>query len=191
MTNNKIIIVTGTPGAGKTTVLNGALEKVKNAAVFNYADVMLEVGKGMGLDSNHDAIRKLPLAKQRELQKAAAEKIAERTKGLTIVDTHCTIRTEKGYLPGLPEWVIKALNPSTIVLVEAPTSEIALRRKTDRTRSRENEKDTLIHMQQDINRAIALAYASLCGATVKIIENKNNKLADAVSELVKLLKEED
>jgi adenylate kinase len=28
-----------------------------------------------------------------------------------IVDTHCTVKTPKGYMPGLPAWVLKEIKP--------------------------------------------------------------------------------
>lgn len=187
----KIIVITGTPGAGKTTVLEGAIHKYektgKEIKVLNYADVMLEVGQSLGLGKDHDAIRKISLKEQRDLQKKAAEKISAGAKGLTLVDTHCTVKTKRGYLPGLPEWVIKALNPHTIVLVEADPEEIVGRRKTDQTRKRDEEDIEQIGLQQEINRAAALTSASMCGATVKIIANHNNALDKAVDELVKVM----
>lgn len=43
----KIIIITGTPGAGKTTVLNETLKKFSpdNVQIVNYGDIMLEIAK--------------------------------------------------------------------------------------------------------------------------------------------------
>lgn len=182
----KIYVITGTPGAGKTSVLNAASAKVK-ANIVNYADVMLETGKSLGLGNNHDALRKLPLESQKELQKKAAEKIASSAQGITIVDTHCTVRTANGYLPGLPEWVIKALNPVSIIVVDAKPREILSRREKDSTRHRDKETLESIKLQQEINYAAAIAAATLCGATVKIIENRNNNLGKAAEELAKIL----
>jgi len=183
-----IIVVTGTPGAGKTTVLMAAIAKIgqEKVKVINFADSMLKVGESLGLGGNHDAIRKLPTEQQRDLQKRAAGAIAAETFEKVIVDTHCTINTPEGYLPGMPEWVVKALNPRVIVLVEAPPEEISGRRQTDKSRVRDEEDIRYILLQQDINRAAAFAYAALSGATVKIIENRNNKLEDAADEFKEL-----
>lgn len=186
----KIIVLTGTPGAGKTTVLGEAMELIKdssNVNVVNYADAMLETGKELGLGSDHDKIRKLPVEEQIDLQKKAAERIAQESDEITIVDTHSTVKTKDGYLPGLPEWVIKALNPETIVLVEADADEIVGRRSSDETRERDKETAEQINLHQKINRVAALSSANMCGATVKIIENHDNKLKEAASDFAELL----
>ncbi len=183
-----IVVVTGTPGAGKTTVLNKALEKVKDYVVVNYGDVMLEVAKSEGLVEHRDEMRKLPLETQRRIQKTAARKIAEMAKEKKIiVDTHCSIKTPKGYLPGLPKWVLEELKPDIIVLIEAYPEEIAGRRASDETRIRDAESVEKIKEHQEMNRAIAMAYAMFTGATVKIVENHDNKLEEAVDDLIKIL----
>lgn len=186
--DSKIIAITGTPGAGKTTVLENALDKLgEDVKIINYADMMLEAGKDMGVGSDHDAIRKLPLGKQRELQERAAKNIADCAEGVVIVDTHSTVRTPSGYLPGLPEWVVRALKPQVILLVEANPEEIVGRRTNDPTRKRDAEAIEGIELHQQINRASALAAAELCGAAVKVIKNHDNGLDEASAELVELV----
>jgi|ETNmetMinimDraft_2_1059921.scaffolds.fasta_scaffold06225_6 adenylate kinase len=184
---NRIIALTGVPGSGKTTVLKKALSMTSNVSVVNFADVMLGVGEELGLGSDHDAIRKQPLDVQKELQKKAAKKIAKDASGITIVDTHATIKTKDGYLPGLPQWVLSVLNPSTIVIVEASSKDINLRRQMDKSRSRDDDGEVGIELHQELNRAISLAYAAASGATVKIIINEQNKLEEASKTLLDLL----
>ena len=182
----KIIVVTGTPGAGKTTVLNGAMKKLRGVSLVNYGDVMFEISKERGIKSRDD-MRKQALEVQRDIQTRAAEKIVSMSKGVTIVATHSTIRTPHGYIPGMPEWVIKSLKPSIIVLVEASPKQIAKRRAKDKTRARDSEAVAEIELQQNINRMFASAYAAMTGASVEIIINADNKLNQAVSELIKLV----
>jgi adenylate kinase len=187
----KIIVLTGTPGAGKTTVLKKALENLDiNVKITNFADNMLAVGEELGLGSDHDAIRKQPVEVQKDLQKKAAEKIAQEAAAgdlLTIVDTHATVRTKEGYLPGLPEWVIVPLKPKIILVIEADPEEIIGRRNKDQTRQRDKEDKEGIKMHQDVNRKAAQTAADLCGASVKVIENHDNGLEKAAEDLAKLL----
>lgn len=183
----KIIVVTGTPGAGKTTVLSGALSNFKGrVSCINYGDFMFEIAKQRGIKGRDD-MRKQSLAVQREIQTRAAEQIAAKANGLAIVDTHSTILTPNGYIPGMPEWIIKALSPAAIVLVEAEPKQIAKRRAKDKTRSRDVESVHEIQLHQELNRMFAASYAAMTGAAVKTIVNADKRLDKAVAELSKLI----
>ncbi|ADP77675.1 Adenylate kinase [Methanothermus fervidus DSM 2088] len=183
----KTVVITGVPGSGTTTVLKNALKNL-NYVNVNYGDVMLEIAKEKKLVEDRDQIRKLPSDIQREIQKEAARKIRKiAEKENVIVDTHCTIKTPTGFLPGLPKWVLDELNPQLFILVEADPEEILVRRINDKSRSRDMEKINEIKLHQEMNRAAAMAYAVLTGASVKIIENHDEKLDEAVNELVNIL----
>lgn len=188
-----LVVVTGIPGAGKTTVVNAALEKLGKLNVkyemINYGDVMLEIAKSKKLVKERDEMRKLAPDKQKEIQKKAAQQIAKMAAGRNIIlDTHCTIRTPKGYLPGLPEWVIRKLMPDRFVLVEANEDEIHARRTGDASRTRDAESAEEIALHQEVNRNIAEAYSVLTGMTVKVIYNRQNKLDDAANAMVEVLR---
>ena len=146
---------------------------------------MIEIAKEMGLVKNRDEMRKLTLKQQKELQIKTAEKIAGMNN--VIVDTHCTIKTPKGYMPGLPEWVIKKLKPDTILLIEAPAKEIYERRMNDKTRNRDPDSIEKINEHQHINRAVAMAYSAITGSTVKIINNHENAIDEAIVEVKPVL----
>ncbi|HEC88156.1 MAG TPA: adenylate kinase [Thermoplasmata archaeon] len=179
-------IISGIPGAGKTTVLNEML-KILSFEVINYGDVMFNMAKEYGI-KDRDEMRKLPYSKQIEIQKRAAEKISE--KDNVIIDTHCTIKTPYGYMPGLPYNILKILKPERIILIEANPDEIEKRREKDKDiRERDEESIEEMRLHQLMNRISAMSYAVLIGATVKIIENRQGKLKEAVNELVKTLRE--
>ena len=105
-----------------------------------------------------------------------------------IVDTHCTIKTPAGFLPGLPKWVLDELEPDMFILIEADGEEILMRRLSDETRTRDMEKLSDIELHQEMNRAVSMAYAALTGATVKIIKNHDNRLEEPVEEMINTLK---
>jgi adenylate kinase len=184
----KVVVIAGIPGSGSTTVLSKALEELDYLYV-NYGDVMLEIAKGDGLVDNRDDLRKLPPDIQKEVQENAAQSIREKSEQSNIiVDTHCTINTPSGFLPGLPKWVLDQLKPDMFVLLDADGDEILKRRISDTTRNRDSERLKDIELHQEMNRAASMAYAVLTGATVKIIENHDNKVDEAVDEMVKTLK---
>jgi adenylate kinase len=183
-----VVVVTGTPGVGKSTVLKAALELASGSfTVVNYGDVMLKTAKAEGV-KNRDELRRLSPGTQRKIQSRAAEEIAEKAKNRSIiVDTHCTVKTPAGYLPGLPVWVLEALKPEKLVLIEAEPKEIANRRMKDKSRLRDADVLAEIEEHQQVNRAMAAAYAALTGATVKIIKNNDNKLLEAAKNFVDIL----
>lgn len=183
----KLVVVAGIPGSGSTTVLTKALEHLDYLHI-NYGDVMLEIAEKEGLVDDRDSIRKLSPELQKEIQRKAAKNIKERSEQSNIiVDTHCTIKTPKGFLPGLPKWVLDELQPDMFVLLEANGDEILMRRINDTTRIRDLEKLSDIKLHQEMNRAVSMAYAVLTGATVKIIKNHDNKLDESVGEMIKTL----
>jgi len=183
----KVVVVAGIPGSGSTTVLQHALKETDYVHV-NYGDVMLEIAQEMNLVEDRDSMRKLPPETQKQVQKKAAGTIRARAeKANTIVDTHCTIKTPSGFLPGLPQWVLEELEPDMFILIEADGDEILMRRVTDTTRTRDSERLQDINQHQEMNRATAMAYAVYTGATVKIIENHNDLLEKSVEEMKQTL----
>lgn len=90
-------------------------------------------------------------------------------------------------MPGLPIWVLEELQPDLFVLVEAHPDEIIYRRLNDDTRERDLQKVKDIELHQQMNRATSMAYATLTGATVKIVSNHDNHLDSSVKKLVNVL----
>jgi adenylate kinase len=174
-----VIVVTGIPGVGKTTVMQKAAEGM-DIQFVTFGTVMIDIAKELGLVKDRDEMRKLTLDQQKQLQIKTADKVGKMKN--VILDTHCTVKTQKGYLPGLPEWVLRKLNPTAIIIVEADPQEIFNRRAKDMTRNRDPDSIEKIAEHQMMNRAAAMAYATLTGATVKIVLNHDNKLDAAVKE---------
>jgi adenylate kinase len=183
----KLVVLTGIPGSGSTTLLNKALEQV-DYVHLNYGDIMTEIAIKEKIVEHRDELRKLPAETQKEIQAQAAKEIKQRSENdNVIVDTHCTINTPAGFLPGLPIWVLEQLQPDQFILVEAYPDEIMYRRLNDETRERDHQKAKEIDLHQEMNRATSMAYATLTGATVKIVQNHDNHLDSSVKKLVNVL----
>lgn len=184
----KLVVITGIPGSGSTTVLENTLKKIEYLHL-NYGDIMTKIAKDEGIADNRDELRKLSPEIQKNIQKKAAKFIKSSSQNENvIVDTHCTIKTPSGFLPGLPKWVLEELNPDIFILIEADPDEIILRRISDDTRTRDMEMSSEINLHQEINRATAMSYATFTGATVKILENHNDQLDIIVSKMVETLR---
>jgi adenylate kinase len=183
-------IITGVPGVGKTTVITGALKKLEEGGVryanISFGSFMFEMAVKKGLVQNRDEMRLLAKDEQRTLQQLAAGAIAK-TEGNVIVDTHASVKTPRGYLPGLPEWVLEELKPDLFVLIESDEDQILGRRLGDPSRVRDMDTYRALVSHQSFNRAIAAAYAMKTGCTVAIVTNANHLLDDAVDALAELL----
>ncbi len=188
---SKIVVLTGVPASGGTTVTRKAIEQLEAQGnpfkMVIYSDIMLEEAIQRGWVQARDDIRKLDPPKQRDLQQIAARTIADMATTPLVVDTHATVRTPKGYLPGLPTWVLNELKPDLILVVEAEPQEIMRRRNADKSRKRDVQDERGIQEHQEVNKAICMAYAAYTGATVKILQNRDGKLSEAVQELMSTL----
>ncbi len=187
-----MVVVTGTPGAGKSTVIAGALKELKTRgteySLINYGDVMLKLMRARFKGTDRDEMRKVPTGPYRKIQREAARRIVHAAeKNPVLVDTHCLVKKPEGYYPGLPRWVLEELNPESIVIIEAPAREVLGRRSRDIGRCRDRDALAEVEEHQQLNRAIAMAYAALTGATVRIIVNRDGKLSEAVKEMVEVL----
>jgi len=190
----RVIVVTGIPGTGKTTVCNEALKLAeqtrKRIQAVNYGSIMVELSRKRGNSLHRDELRRSGLTFQRNLQVEAAKIISKKTgevEGDLIVDTHMSIKTANGYLAGLPFHVLQLLNPDIFVLVEAEPHEVLSRRFRDRTRKRDKVLEDEIMEEILFSRLMAVACAVLTGASVKIIKNPDGKQAEAAEEIIKLL----
>jgi adenylate kinase len=185
------IIITGVPGVGKTTVIDGALKKLEEEGItyqsINFGSFMFDVASREGKVRDRDQMRKLDREIQKDLQRMAGKAIAT-IEGNVIIDTHCSIRTPQGFLPGLPEWVITELKPDMLILVETDEDQILQRRLKDPTRIRDMEGGKSIGEHQQFNRMIAGAIATQTGCTVKFVKNQDFLLEQAVSDMIASLR---
>lgn len=190
----RVIIVTGIPGTGKTTVCNEVVKLAeqngKKIEVMNYGSVMVELSRKSGKALHRDELRKSGLDFQRNVQAEAAKIISEnatKVQGDLIVDTHMSIKTVDGYLAGLPSHVLRLLNPEMLILVEAEPLEVLSRRVKDRSRKRDKAMEGEIAEEILFSRLMAAACAVLTGAAVKIVKNPAGKQVLAAEEVLKLL----
>ncbi|RPJ51364.1 MAG: adenylate kinase [Methanobacteriota archaeon] len=187
----KRIVITGVPGVGKTTVINGALDLLGREGItyqsINFGSFMFETATAEGIVKDRDEMRKLDRTVQKHLQQQAARGIAQ-VEGNVIIDTHASVKTPKGFLAGLPEWVLRELQPDVVVLVETDEDQILKRRLTDATRTRDMDTTKEILEHQQFNRAIAAAYSMVTGCTVKIVKNQDYLLDRAVTDMADVLR---
>lgn len=182
-----MIIVMGIPGAGKTTVLTAALKAASGWRVVNWGDRMVEIAKSQGLVQSRDEMRKLPVERQAKIQEDVADSLAKE-EGKWILDTHCSINTPNGYLPGLPFRLLGKLKVDHLVLIESPVENILRRRTADESRQRDAQPRALLEEQLLVNKALICSYAAFSGAPVLFVVNEDGKVDAAAQKLGQLLR---
>ena len=195
----KVVIVTGVPGVGKTTVIKLLEEQAKEEGirikVANYGTYMLNTALSEGIVDDRDELRRLPLRKQLELQRLAARKIIEDSlkelgdNGVLVVDTHALVKTVAGYWPGLPRHVLDELKPDMIAVIEADPEEVAARQERDKSRKRsdiggvEGVRDLMTNA-----RTASISSAVFYASTIAIVQNREGKASEAAKELLSYIK---
>ena len=82
----KRIVITGVPGVGKTTVVNGALEKLGKEGIayqsINFGTFMFEVASGQKIVSERDGMRRLP-GRYRRISRGRRPRPSRRSRGIS------------------------------------------------------------------------------------------------------------
>lgn len=178
------IIVTGAPGVGKTSIMEGLAES--GWKIVNFGSIMLEIAKEKyGIADRDDMRRKIKVSEYKKIQAEAAGRIAGMG-GDILVDTHMSIFKNGWYYPGLPVDQLALIKPDGLLVVEAGLDELRKRREKDKgVRKREEFPDEL----QEMNRYYASAYSAVTGAPVFYIHNKQGRLNEAIEAVKKACKE--
>ena len=120
LVESKKVVIVGIPGVGKTslvqTIVNKLHENNIDTSVHSYGTMMLEEAKNIGI-KDRDELRRLPVEKQKGLQKNTAEKISKLTDDIVFIDTHAFISTKEGFYPGLPNDVIQIIQPTHFIAI--------------------------------------------------------------------------
>ena len=187
---NRITIVVGIPGVGKTTVITKTkeilLQSGYNTTVVVFGSVMLSEAKKMGI-GDRDQIRKLSLSGQQNLQNLAADYICSVKEDLVIVDTHLFIRTSSGFFPGIPQNVIHKLKPRNLILITATPEEILARRAKDESRNR--DMVSIEEIKKELGLAISMisTISILSGSAFEIVDNHQGSSEDTASFIARIL----
>jgi adenylate kinase len=181
------VVVLGIPGVGKTTVVQKLLSMLRGAELANFGSIMFEEARRRKWVRDRDGMRKLPVQRQRILQKSAASKVSRMKEPMVLVDTHLFIRTREGFWPGLPFEVVRALKPTHLVLVDASTDEIFSRRSTDKLRERDSLTKEELAEEKALARTLLAVCSTLTGAPMMIVNNAEGKADEAAAAVAKAL----
>ena len=187
MVDNKKVVIVGIPGVGKTSLVTKIAElikqKNKTVSVHSYGTVMFEEAKKMGI-KNRDELRTLPIEKQKQLQKIAAETISNLSDDVIFIDTHAFISTKAGFYPGLPNYVIEIIQPANFIAITASPDEIHNRRMKDETRDRDPVSIEDIKKELAVQDAMLSSCSVFSGSPMKVIFNHEGKIEEAAVNVI-------
>ena len=185
--DSKKVVMVGIPGVGKSTLVSKIVEilkaKQKSVSVNSFGTLMFEEAQKIGI-KDRDELRKLSMSEQQELQRKAAEKIANLQDDLVIIDTHAFIITNAGFYPGWPHDVLKILKPSNFISVYARPEEIYNRRMKDTTRNRDIVSIDNIKKEMSISDAMLSSCAVYSGSPMKPVFNTEGKVEEAANTVI-------
>jgi len=170
-----LAILVGLKGSGKTTVMKKVMERNPDIKQIIAGDYFAEYYKerdlsrdegDLGVDSSeHFRI-------QREVFKKIRKEADKHDK--VIVDTHAFLTKKEGYYPGLPLFVMKDLEPDTIIMMDYLPKDILKRRQKDKEDLGRDRSAALtlegVKKEQRVQEEFVIAAAVAGGCTVKMIE---------------------
>jgi adenylate kinase len=182
------IVVVGIAGVGKSTVVQKSVSSIEGASLAVFGTAMFDAAKELRWVKHRDEMRKLPVEKQKRLQKIAAQRISRGRGKIVIVDTHLFIRTPEGFWPGLPFEVIQSLKPTHLILIEAEPEEIVSRRENDKTRYRDMVTKDEVSAELTLARTFLSAASLVSGAPISFIRNYEGKADEAAEQIHQLVR---
>ncbi len=177
------LIITGTPGSGKSTIIS---KLSGNFKIINIGTEMMKyiTNKSILRDEIRSKLEYNEIALARE--KVFDE--INKTKGPVIIDTHTSIKSGKKFIPGFSSTDLLSLkNTKAIIYIDAFAVDILLRRIGDRTRSREDETAEEIEEHRTVNISLATYYSVQLGVPLYIIKNKQDRLDECRRDVEKAI----
>ncbi len=187
----RYIIVTGSPGAGKTAITSGAGPKdlPRKLELVNVGTLMLEEARKLKYTDDRDRIRYMDPKHMGRIRKLAFSKLAKMS-GDVVVDTHDYVEENGRFVPGMPERLLLQLGKiEAFIYVDAPEVELLSRRRKDKTRKREIEDPELLGIQRMLNLSALSYYSSAFDIPIYVIENRTGFLNESIKKYASTVKE--
>lgn len=186
--SSKIVFVCGSPGAGKSSIIEGIAPN-KKYKVVNVGTLMTDTAVKNGLVKTRDELRFLDKEKLNGLQIKVFKEVTEMS-GNIILDTHATVEQNGRYFPGISVEHTPHLDKLVaFIYIDSLTQDIAKRRKGDRTRRRENERLELIDVQREINLSIISTCSTFLNVPLYVVFNEQGALDASIKQFKSHLKD--
>ena len=191
MSEYSVNVVTGLSGVGKGTVLEEVLMLAdKDYLHVNYGDKMMEVAKGKNIEKDRDSLKELDPEEYKEIQLEAARQIKEEAEERdVIIETHSTLKSSAGYVPGIPKRVAEELQPDKIIMLDASAQAI-YNRSSNSNRDRDTSGESIDSLEEyrEVSMRMACTVSVLTDSYFKVIENDSGKAEKAAERVLDTLR---
>ncbi len=185
----KLILVTGTAGAGKSTIL-AELPKLggDKLKVINLGTEMLEIAREKFNMTDRDQLRVIDDKTTIAIRNGIMQKIID-SKEDALIDTHASVKQGRRYRPGFSIDELQKIRISAIIYIDATSEEILQRSLSDHSRKRAYDTITEIDEWRSVNISIISTFAVYLNIPIYIIYNQDGALLKAVEEVHRITKE--
>lgn len=184
----KLIIFTGTPGSGKSTILERLSEE--GVKVVTMSSEMMKVLAAEGKAVDRDKIRMMTADEILNTRVKVVKKLIEEKKD-AVIDTHASVKQGNRYVPGFSIDELKSIRVTGLVYIDATSKDILSRRAKDTTRYRGDMgvTEAEIDEHRSINIAILSSFALLLGIPLYVVDNPEGKVDETAQEVKRIVLE--
>ena len=180
---NVRVLVIGSPGAGKTSILNGLGDK-SGFDIVTLGTLMQKYAAQTKQLEDRDRLRYIKITETDEIRNKALGEI-KAMKANVIIDTHATVERKGRFIAGLPLKALESIgNLAGIIYIDATTEEIIQRRERDAgKRNREIEKPDVLDAQRIINLSMLAFYNLYLNIPIYSLHNEEGQLERSIERL--------
>lgn len=179
---NKVVLITGFPGAGKTTVVNHLQKIVLNAIVVRYGEVILEVLRRKDKTLTYDKMKKNASGLIDETVVAKADRLVLRRapklkqKGSLLMESHAVTKEDFGIklTPPQNSAFISKINFDAIVFIYC-SPKVLLKRIQNNPGQRLTPSLNEIRVGTQLQQGLSLNYSILAKCPLYVVDNSKGE----------------
>jgi adenylate kinase len=174
---NKVILLTGAPGTGKSTLRRGLAERVSGLHAFDYGSLLLLRKQREGAELSYEQLREksAEIISSEDVHSTDDAVVAEitrlRSRSDIIIDSHALTRELFGFraIPFSGQH-LRQLDLSCILIIRCDP-DILVARTNKAPEGRRSLTVELAREIQILQAALGLSYASTCGCPLFMIDS--------------------